>query len=144
MKLTKVEGNRIAISCYEEETGRSILYPVPNQGEITDTNEKIRERVKNANRLYHVFFRNDIPIDLENHFIEICKIASRSNEKDLLIYWSPEDALAKADYYLNPRHEAERKQIARNGYEKVRKYFSYEKQFSYIWEKAELGSFPPV
>lgn len=66
------------------------------------------------------------------------------NEKDLLIYADAGDALEKADYYLHPRHEAERKQIARNGYEKVRKYFNYETQFSYIWKVAELGDFPVV
>ncbi len=84
MKLTKVERNRIAVSRYEDETGRSILYPVPNQDEITVTKKKIRERVEHANRLYHVFFRNDVPIDLEKHFVEICKIASRSNKNNLL------------------------------------------------------------
>ena len=90
MKLTKVDRVRMAVSRYEEENGRSILYPVPNQSKVTVTNQKIKERVDNANRLYHVFFRNDIPKDLEGHFEEICKIASKSNKdsliKNLMIY----------------------------------------------------------
>lgn len=66
------------------------------------------------------------------------------SERDLLIYSDPEDALEKANYYLNPKHEEERKQIAHNGYEKVKKYYNYEKQFSYIWKIAELGPFPII
>ena len=64
------------------------------------------------------------------------------NGRDLLIYYSAEDALEKANYYLNPRHETERAAIAKSGYEIVKKYYSYEHQFEYIWEKAELGDFP--
>lgn len=68
--------------------------------------------------------------EFDDHFV---------NGRDLLIYSCPEDALEKAKYYLNPRHEAERKQIARNGYEKVREFYNYKRQFEFIWEKAELG-----
>lgn len=64
------------------------------------------------------------------------------NEKDLLIYSNAEDALDKANYYLNPKHENERLKIAQNGYEKVKEYFNYPRQLRYIWEKAELGE-PP-
>lgn len=64
--------------------------------------------------------------------------------RDLLIYYSPEDALEKANYYLKPKHETERVKIAKNGYEIVKKYYSYEHQFAYIWEKAELGEFPVI
>jgi len=64
------------------------------------------------------------------------------NEKDLLIYSNAEDALEKANYYLNPKHENERLKMAQNGYEKVKEYFNYPRQLRYIWEKAELGE-PP-
>lgn len=64
------------------------------------------------------------------------------NEKDLLIYSNAEDALDKANYYLDPRHEQERLKISQNGYEKVKEYFNYPRQLKFIWEKAELGE-PP-
>lgn len=66
------------------------------------------------------------------------------NGRDLAIYTDPEDALDKANYYLNPKHETERQTIARNGYEIVKEHFNYHKMFSFIWEKAELGVFPPL
>ncbi len=84
MKLTKVDRVRMAVSRYEDKNGRSILYPVPNWSKETVTNQKIKERIDSANRLYHVFFKNDIPVDLEKHFEEICKIASKSNEGTLI------------------------------------------------------------
>lgn len=59
--------------------------------------------------------------------------------KEMLIYRNPEDALEKADYYLNPKHETERKKIAENGYLKTKRDFNYKKQLSFIWEKAGLG-----
>lgn len=58
--------------------------------------------------------------------------------KDLLIYHNPEDALEKARYYLDSKHEAERLKIAQNGYEKVKNYYNYPKQLDFIWEKAGL------
>lgn len=42
---------------------------------------------------------------------------------DLELYGSQEELLQKVDYYLN--HEEERRQIARNGYEKVKALHSY-------------------
>lgn len=42
---------------------------------------------------------------------------------DYVYYTDNQDLLYKVDYYLE--HEEERKQIARNGYEKVRKYHTY-------------------
>ena len=42
---------------------------------------------------------------------------------DFAYYDSYEDLLEKTEYYLS--HEEERKQIARNGYEKVKKYHTY-------------------
>lgn len=44
--------------------------------------------------------------------------------RDLVVYESEEDLLQKCDYYLS--HEKERVQIAINGYEKVKKYHTYE------------------
>ena len=40
-----------------------------------------------------------------------------------MYYESYEDLLEKVEYYLT--HEEERAQIARNGYEKVKKYHTY-------------------
>lgn len=42
---------------------------------------------------------------------------------DFVYYLNEEDLLEKVEYYLT--HEEERKRIARNGYEKVKKYHSY-------------------
>ncbi len=44
--------------------------------------------------------------------------------RDLVVYESEEDLLEKVAYYL--QHEEERKEIAENGYRKVRQYHSYE------------------
>lgn len=44
--------------------------------------------------------------------------------EDIVLYESIPDLIEKIDYYLN--HEDERLQIANNGYEKVKKYHSYE------------------
>lgn len=54
------------------------------------------------------------------------------NGKDLVYYESIDDMLQKADYYLN--HEEERKAIAQSGYEKVKKYHSYEQRVEKILE----------
>ena len=43
---------------------------------------------------------------------------------DLVMYTSLQDAAEKCDYYLE--HEDERRQIAKNGYEKVKQFFGYE------------------
>lgn len=50
--------------------------------------------------------------------------------KDLVLFESKEDMLAKTDYYL--KHDTERNMIACNGYHKVEKYFSYEVQVKKI------------
>ena len=47
--------------------------------------------------------------------------------KDLVVYDSEADLLQKCDYYLN--HEQERVAIARSGYEKVKKYHTFELRF---------------
>lgn len=44
--------------------------------------------------------------------------------KDLEVYESTEDLIQKVDYYLH--HEAERMEIALNGYEKTARYHTYE------------------
>lgn len=49
---------------------------------------------------------------------------------DCVIYESVEDAIAKAEYYL--QHEEERQEIAKNGHEAVRR-FSYENQLDCIF-----------
>ena len=45
-------------------------------------------------------------------------------DEDIVLYDSIPDMLAKIDYYLE--HDDERKQIAKNGYEKVKEYHSYD------------------
>lgn len=51
-------------------------------------------------------------------------------DKDFVYYTGYEDLLAKVEYYLT--HEEERKEIAHNGYEKVKKNHTYEKRISRI------------
>lgn len=50
--------------------------------------------------------------------------------KDLVIYENAPDALEKAMYYAS--HKKEQDSIAKNGYEKVCKYFTYEERFETI------------
>ena len=87
MKLTKVKGVRIAVSKYKNKyknkTVRGILYPVPNGNKIDDVDKIIKDRINDANRLYKVFFKNDVPEALETHFQNICNIAATSNENTL-------------------------------------------------------------
>lgn len=45
-------------------------------------------------------------------------------DEDIVLYDSIPDMLAKIDYYL--AHDDERKQIAKNGYEKVKECHSYD------------------
>ncbi|MDO5572636.1 MAG: DUF3880 domain-containing protein [bacterium] len=53
--------------------------------------------------------------EYEEHFV---------SGRDIVIYDSIEDAVAKADYYL--AHEEERARIAHNGYEIAKEHYSYE------------------
>ena len=53
------------------------------------------------------------------------------NGVDLVWFESPDDMLEKIAYYLE--HEEQRRAIARNGHEKAREIFSYEKQLSDIF-----------
>lgn len=48
--------------------------------------------------------------------------------EDLVLYESIDDLISKIDYYLS--HEEERLQIAKNGYEKVKQYHSYDKRLA--------------
>lgn len=51
-------------------------------------------------------------------------------DKDFVYYTDYDDLLAKVEYYLT--HEEERKRIAQNGYEKVKKYHTYEHRLALI------------
>ena len=52
------------------------------------------------------------------------------------MYESMEDALAKADFYL--QHEDLRKQIAVNGYQKVKENFSYPQRIRTLFHTAGI------
>lgn len=52
-------------------------------------------------------------------------------DEDFVYYTDTEDLLAKIDYYLS--HDKERKEIAENGHNKVRKNHSFEKCFQSIF-----------
>ncbi|MCM1213582.1 MAG: DUF3880 domain-containing protein [Lachnospiraceae bacterium] len=58
------------------------------------------------------------------------------NEKELILYESMEDAFDKADFYL--KHEELRKEIARNGYRRVCRDFSYPDRIRQMFETAQL------
>jgi len=58
------------------------------------------------------------------------------NGKDLVYFESIEDMSKKVDYFLI--HEDERVQIAKNGYEKVKKYHSYETRLKQIISDIQL------
>lgn len=55
---------------------------------------------------------------------------------DYVSYGSLDEAKALAEYYL--QHEEERNTIAINGYEKIKEYFSYEKQLEQIFDIVKL------
>lgn len=52
--------------------------------------------------------------------------------KEIVLFESEQDLLEKIDYYL--KHEEERKQIAKNGYEKVKREYTYRKRMEYMFE----------
>ncbi len=52
--------------------------------------------------------------------------------EDLVLFENNEDLMEKVDYYL--RHENERKEIARNGYEKVKAYHTYKNRVEEMME----------
>lgn len=59
------------------------------------------------------------------------------NEKDVIWYDSMEDAIAKADFYL--KHEDLRKQIALNGYQKVKEHFTYPQRIREMFDIAGIS-----
>lgn len=52
--------------------------------------------------------------------------------KEIVLFESEEDLLEKIDYYL--RHEEERREIARNGYERVKREYSYQKRLEQMFQ----------
>lgn len=56
--------------------------------------------------------------------------------EDIVLYDSIPDMLNKIDYYLT--HDEERIQIAKNGYEKVKKYHTYDIKLQMMFEMAGL------
>lgn len=52
--------------------------------------------------------------------------------EDLVLFESQEDFLNKCDYYL--KHDNERRQIAANGYGKVKEFHTYEVRLKEIFE----------
>lgn len=69
------------------------------------------------------FLLSNFQADFLQHFIP---------DEDFVYFESKEDLLNKCAYYLE--HEEERKRIARNGYEKVKKFHCYEKRLEEIFE----------
>ena len=65
--------------------------------------------------------------ELAEHFID---------GEDVIMYESMEDAFAKADFYL--QHEDLRRQIANNGYLKVKEFFSYSEKINEMFQTADL------
>lgn len=57
--------------------------------------------------------------------------------KACIMYESMEDAIAKADFYL--KHEDLRRQIAVNGYQKVKEHFSYPQRIKTLFQTAGIG-----
>jgi spore maturation protein CgeB len=51
-------------------------------------------------------------------------------DREIVMFRSPEELLDKADYYLS--HERERQQIGYNGYRKVKENYSYRAQLNKI------------
>lgn len=56
--------------------------------------------------------------------------------EDLALYDSYEDALDKASFYI--RNDSERERVAKNGYERIKQFFTYETRLSEILEIAGL------
>ena len=58
--------------------------------------------------------------------------------KEIVTYRTPEELIDKADYYL--KHEDERARIALNGYQKVKRCYTYEHQLKKILDTVRSGS----
>lgn len=63
------------------------------------------------------FLMSNYQAELSEYFID---------GKDMVLFDSPEDMQWKIRYYL--KHDDERQQIAKNGFEKVKRKFSYDIQ----------------
>lgn len=68
---------------------------------------------------------------LSNYQVELAE--DFVDGQELVLFDSKEDMLEKADYYLE--NEEERKRIARNGWEKIQREYSYEVQLKKIFER---------
>lgn len=83
MKLTKVHKKRIAVSREKTASGRTVLYknPTDNERETpVSVKDEISKRVDEANKLYQVFFKANVPKALRGHFEEISKLAANSSD----------------------------------------------------------------
>ncbi|MDE6025403.1 MAG: glycosyltransferase [Lachnospiraceae bacterium] len=69
------------------------------------------------------FVISNYQAEIPEHFIP---------DEDIVLFDSIPDLLNKIDYYLT--HDEERIQIAKNGYEKVKKYHSYDVRLQQIFE----------
>ena len=69
------------------------------------------------------FLLSNYQSDFYEHFIP---------GQDVVLYESVDDLLKKCAYYL--RHESERKQIAINGYNKVKEYHTYEVRLQQMFD----------
>ena len=56
-------------------------------------------------------------------------------DKEIVMFRTPEELAEKADYYLT--HDAEREKIARNGYEKVMRCYTYERKIKELLDWVE-------
>lgn len=72
------------------------------------------------------FLLSNFQSDFLEHFVP---------DEDFVIYENYEDLFDKVKYYTE--HEAERKRIAMNGYEKVKEYHTYDKRVEQILEIIE-------
>ena len=54
-------------------------------------------------------------------------------DKEIVTYKTPEELVDKADYYL--KHESQRQRIAMNGYQKVKRCYTYDKQLQKLLDK---------
>ncbi len=85
MKLTKVNSMRLAVSSIERrEGGKGVIYVNPNESQKTTTiKSQVESRIEQANKLYNVFFRNDIPDTLDKLFEELVnRVRNSTNMKD--------------------------------------------------------------
>ncbi len=73
------------------------------------------------------FLLSNYQPELAEHFVD---------GEELVMYSSLEEAVDKCAYYL--KHDGERLQIARNGYEKVRRMFTYEDRIQTMLKTAGL------